>query len=159
MQFHSHANQSYFHNGFALRLALKQRHKGTRKWPIDPFASFACQTADNCDVVKGRFGDVYRFMSRHMCRSLCAFLSRSLINGCYAWWHMIRLAKISTTPRLESANFSPKKKFQGFNGIRSYGLCVSVAVLYQLSYEDPYLLGTDEEAISEFPCASVSKWV
>ena len=27
-------NQSHFHkNGFALRLALKQRHKGTRKWP------------------------------------------------------------------------------------------------------------------------------
>ena len=26
---------SHFHkNGFALRLALKQRHKGTRKWPI-----------------------------------------------------------------------------------------------------------------------------
>ena len=34
MQFHFHANQSHFHkNGFALRLALKQRHKGTRKWP------------------------------------------------------------------------------------------------------------------------------
>ena len=34
-QFHFHANQSHFHkNGFALRLALKQRHKGTRKWPI-----------------------------------------------------------------------------------------------------------------------------
>ena len=29
MQFHFHANQSHFHkNGFALRLALKQRHKG-----------------------------------------------------------------------------------------------------------------------------------
>ena len=29
------ANQSHFHkNGFALRLALTQRHKGTRKWPI-----------------------------------------------------------------------------------------------------------------------------
>ena len=28
MQFHSHSNQSHFHkNGFALRLALKQRHK------------------------------------------------------------------------------------------------------------------------------------
>ena len=28
-------NQSYFHkNGFVLRLALKERHKGTRKWPI-----------------------------------------------------------------------------------------------------------------------------
>ena len=35
MQFHFHANQSHFHkNGFARRLALKQRHKGTRKWPI-----------------------------------------------------------------------------------------------------------------------------
>ena len=29
MQFHFHANQSHSHkNGFALRLALKQRHKG-----------------------------------------------------------------------------------------------------------------------------------
>ena len=35
MQFHFYANQSHFHkNGFALRLALKQRHKGTRKWPL-----------------------------------------------------------------------------------------------------------------------------
>ena len=35
VQFHFHANQSHFNkNGFALRLALKQRHKGTRKWPI-----------------------------------------------------------------------------------------------------------------------------
>ena len=35
MQFHFRANQSHFHkNGFALRLALKQRHKRTRKWPI-----------------------------------------------------------------------------------------------------------------------------
>ena len=35
MQFHFHANQSHFHkNGLALRLALKQRHRGTRKWPI-----------------------------------------------------------------------------------------------------------------------------
>ena len=37
MQFHFHANQNHFHkNGFALRLALKQRHEGTRKWPIQP---------------------------------------------------------------------------------------------------------------------------
>ena len=35
MQFHLNASQSHFHkNGFALRLALKQRHKGTRQWPI-----------------------------------------------------------------------------------------------------------------------------
>ena len=34
-QFHFHANQSHFHkNGFALSLALKQRQKGTRQWPI-----------------------------------------------------------------------------------------------------------------------------
>ena len=34
-QFLFHANKSHFHkNGFALILALKQRHKGTRKWPI-----------------------------------------------------------------------------------------------------------------------------
>ena len=34
MPFHSHANQSHFNkNGFALKLALKQRHKATRKWP------------------------------------------------------------------------------------------------------------------------------
>ena len=33
--FHFHANQSHFHkNGLALRLALKAKHKGTRKWPI-----------------------------------------------------------------------------------------------------------------------------
>ena len=36
LQFHFHANQSHFRkNGFALRLALKQRHKGTLKWAID----------------------------------------------------------------------------------------------------------------------------
>ena len=45
MQFHFHANQSHFHkNGFALRLALKQRHKGTRKWSISqsPFSGKTC---------------------------------------------------------------------------------------------------------------------
>ena len=31
-----------------------------------------------------------------------------------------------------------KKKIKGFNGIRTHGLCVSAAVLYQLSY-DPYI--------------------
>ena len=35
LQVSFHANQSHFHeNGFALRLVLIQRHKGTRKWPI-----------------------------------------------------------------------------------------------------------------------------
>ena len=35
IQFHFYANQTHFHkNGYALRLVLKQRRKGTRKWPI-----------------------------------------------------------------------------------------------------------------------------
>ena len=35
MRYHFQANQSHFHtSGFALRLALKQRHKGIRKWLI-----------------------------------------------------------------------------------------------------------------------------
>ena len=29
------------------------------------------------------------------------------------------------------------KKFRDFNGTQTHGLCVSAAVLYQLSYEDP----------------------
>ena len=32
----------------------------------------------------------------------------------------------------------PHKVFRGFNGIRTRGFCVRAAVLYQLSYEDPY---------------------
>ena len=31
------------------------------------------------------------------------------------------------------------KKLKGFNRIETYCLCVSAAVLYQLSYEDPYV--------------------
>ena len=46
MRFHFHANQSHFHkNGFAVRLALKQRHKGTRKWPI-AMSHAKCVTKD-----------------------------------------------------------------------------------------------------------------
>ena len=44
MQFHFHANQSHFQkNGFALRLVLKQRHKGTRKWLIYFFLAAVTQ--------------------------------------------------------------------------------------------------------------------
>ena len=35
MSFHSHANKTHFHlKGFEPGLALKKRHKTTRKWPI-----------------------------------------------------------------------------------------------------------------------------
>ena len=32
-----------------------------------------------------------------------------------------------------------RKKIWDFNGIRTHGLCVCTAVLYHLSYEDPYI--------------------
>ena len=35
----------------------------------------------------------------------------------------------------------PKKVSEGFNRIRTHSLCVRAAVLYQLSYEDPYTGG------------------
>ena len=44
-QFLFHANKSHFHkNGFPLRLALKLRHKGTRKWPIKTMEFFCLET-------------------------------------------------------------------------------------------------------------------
>ena len=54
----SHENelctQFHFHkNGFALRLALKQRHKGTRKWPILPAASGERQVYSAITVAMG----------------------------------------------------------------------------------------------------------
>ena len=48
-----HANQSNFHkNRFALRLALKQRNKGTRKWPIQIvyFKTVSPARDDNCKL-------------------------------------------------------------------------------------------------------------
>ena len=43
---HFHANQSHFHkNSFALGLALRQRHKGTRNWPIFQLPSIQYTTS------------------------------------------------------------------------------------------------------------------
>ena len=86
MQFHFHANQSHFlKNDFALRLALKERHKATRKWPIRTnslmYAAIYCQceykapltsstqhmwelVAGNCTAGAGK-------VDQKSCRSLC----------------------------------------------------------------------------------------
>ena len=50
---------------------------------------------------------------------------------------------IAVNRNLSNCENSPKKKkdFRGFNGIRTRGLCVSAAVLSQLSYEEPYTGG------------------
>ena len=39
---------------------------------------------------------------------------------------------------LSNCKISLPKKFGGFNGIPTRGLCVRAAVFYLLSYEDPY---------------------
>ena len=41
--------------------------------------------------------------------------------------------------RFKQSQSKPEKCFRGFNRIRTHGLCVSAAVLHQLSYEDSYV--------------------
>ena len=56
------------------------------------------------------------------------------------------LPKYNEMPRCDHRSYKDyrncevarKKVFRGFNGIRTRGLCVHAAVLYHLSYEDPY---------------------
>ena len=45
---------------------------------------------------------------------------------------------IAVNRNLSNCEIAGKKVFRGFNEIRTRGLCVHAAVLYQLSYEDPY---------------------
>ena len=57
----------------------------------------------------------------------------------YKWNDYVTIA---VNRNLSNCENSPKKKvFRGFNGIRTRGLCVSAAVLSQLSYEDSYTGG------------------
>ena len=51
-----------------------------------------------------------------------------------------------------------KKVFRGFNGIRTRGLCVSAAVLSQLSYEDPYTGGWPIYWVHQ-PVKGVKHWM
>ena len=51
------------------------------------------------------------------------------------WNEYVTFAVESQFKQLRS---TPKKVFRGFNAIRTRGLCVRAAVLYRLSYEDPY---------------------
>ena len=63
MQFDFHANQSHFHkNGFALTLALKQRHKGTWKWPIQND-----KTKQNCFLSFLFFLLLFVIVTRFLC--------------------------------------------------------------------------------------------
>ena len=61
---------------------------------------------------------------------------------------------IAVSRNLSNCENNPKKKvFRGFNGIRTRGLCVSAAVLSQLSYEDPYTIP------NSINCPASSVWV
>ena len=46
---------------------------------------------------------------------------------------------IAVDSQFKQLRSSLKKDFWGFNGIQTHGLCVSAAVFYQLSYEDPHI--------------------
>ena len=48
---------------------------------------------------------------------------------------------IAVESQFKPLRSSPKKVFRVVNGIRTGGLCVRAAVLYQPSYEDPYTGG------------------
>ena len=56
----------------------------------------------------------------------------------YKWNEYVTIA---VNRNLSNCGKARKKGFRGFNGIRTHGLCVSAAVLSQLSYEDPYTGG------------------
>ena len=57
----------------------------------------------------------------------------------YKWNEYVTIPVESQCKQLRS---SPKKRFSGLQrGIRTRGPCVRAAVLYQLSYEDPYTGG------------------
>ena len=56
----------------------------------------------------------------------------------YKWNEYVTIA---VNRNLSNCEIARKKVFRGFNGIRTRGLCVSAAVLSQLSYEDPYTGG------------------
>ena len=65
------------------------------------------------------------------CRGALLVSSWNLVANCsYIKWKRFWTA---------GAQMKWRKKFQGFNGIRTHGLCVCAAVLYQLSYEVPHI--------------------
>ena len=50
-----------------------------------------------------------------------------------------------------------EKNLRGSNRIRTHGLCISTAVLYQLSYEDPpkELLWVSQGTWRQIPCKTI----
>ena len=56
----------------------------------------------------------------------------------YKW---IEYVTIAVNRNLSNCEKARKKGFRGFNGIRTRGLCVSAAALYQPELEDPYAGG------------------
>ena len=95
MQFHFHANQSHnFHkNGFALRLALKQRHKGTRKWPI-AIACFHDLRQNNCKfLLQADFFECLPiFCSYVVCYKTpknCLSLAYATDLNCYCYYSLV----------------------------------------------------------------------
>ena len=55
--------------------------------------------------------------------------------------------------RCKQSQSKPEKCFRAFNGIQTHGLCVSAAVLHQLSYEDPYIDHSSYDELNKLACS------
>ena len=69
---------------------------------------------------------------------LVRFLVVDLGGGKFQW----RYDRPSGNCILSNCKLTRKNVGNSGKGIRTHGLCVSAAVLYQLSYEDPYIVGS-----------------
>ena len=83
VQVHFHANQSHFHiKGFPRRLVLKQRHKVTRKRPIDPFARSSHVVQNNYPETQLHSGTFKtKELVSFVLKVLLCFLRPSIINS------------------------------------------------------------------------------
>ena len=69
---------------------------------------------------------------------LVRFLVVDLGGGKFQW----RYDRPSGNCILSNCKLTRKNVGNSGKGIRTHGLCVSAAVLYQLSYQDPYIVGS-----------------
>ena len=101
-QFHLHANQSHFHkNVFALSLALKQRHEGTRKWPIKLIARKAANARKN--KMAGSSGESDDILIQSLKENALSKNTLQSTNN----WISLRLLKRVLTKALKSMNRRP----------------------------------------------------
>ena len=132
-------NDYYVNCGYTNEMKMWSSHVVIAKYSRKMFSGFkpmASALALQCStnwamkthtVGAGQFGEFIVPMrgTRHECYVNCGHT-----NEMKMWSSQLYL-------RFKQSHSMPEKCFRGFNGIRTLDLCVSVAVLHQLSYEDP----------------------